>query len=287
MRPIWKGQIAFGLINIPIQLYAAQKKTELSFKLVDSRNKAKIRYERINEETGKEVPWNEIVKAYEVKNKGLIILKEDDFKAAAVENTQTFEIEDFVNRDDVETIYFEKPYYLVPMKQGQKGYVLLRQVLQKTKKAAIGKVVIHTRQYLAMLLPQGEALVLNLLRFASELRSASDLDIPRGNIKNYKISPREVAMAEQLVSSMSVTWNPKKYHDEYKDALLSWIKKKARLGHIPLPKETEEQKPKGAQVIDFMELLKKSLKNPRIRKNMSVKISKPRRTAKKKTASSR
>ena len=197
LRPIWKGQIAFGLINIPIELYSAEQKNDLRFKLVDSRNKAKIRYERINEETGKEVPWSEVAKALEVKNKGFIVLEDEDFKRAAVENTQTFEIEDFINRDDLETIYFEKPYYLIPSKRGEKGYVLLREVLKKTNKVAIGKVVIRTRQYLATVFPFEDTLILDLLRFADEIRSPKELKIPKGGIKDYKISPREVEMAQR------------------------------------------------------------------------------------------
>lgn len=261
MRAIWKGQISFGLINIPIELFSAEKNKELQFKLVDNRNKAKIRYERVNVATGKEVPWNEIVKAYEVKNKGLIVVTEEDFKRAAVENTQTFEIEDFIEQEGVELSYFEKPYYLVPTRQGEKGYVLLRDVLQKTKKIAIGKVVIRTRQYLAALLPQQDMLVLNLMRFSDELRNPDELDIPRGSVKNYKITRKEIEMAEKLVESMTVTWNPKKYRDNYREALMRWIEKKARLGHMPLPAQEEQTvAARGAKVIDFMELLKKSIK---------------------------
>lgn len=259
MRPIWKGQISFGLLNIPIELYSAEKRKELSFKLLDSRNKARVRYERVNEKTGDEVPWNEIVKAYEISKKNYVVLEEEDFKHAAVENTQSFEIEDFVPRESLDCSYFEKPYYTVPTKNAQKGYVLLREVLKKSNKAAIGKVVIRTRQYLAVLFPKEDILVLDLLRFADELRSPEELSIPSGGLKKYKISNKELNMAEKLVESMTVPWDPAKYHDDYRESLLKWIEKKAKLGRIPLPSNATE-KPKGAEVIDFMELLKKSLK---------------------------
>ncbi|MBA2654673.1 MAG: Ku protein [Gammaproteobacteria bacterium] len=259
MRPIWKGQISFGLINIPVELYSAAKKTDLQFKLLDSRNKAKVRYERVNEKTGRDVPWSEIVKAYEVDKKNYVILEEEDFKNAAIENTQTFEIEDFIDRKSLDCTYFEKPYYLVPTQRSEKGYVLLREVLKKKEEVAIGKVIIRTRQYLAALLPHDDVLMLNILRFAEELRDTTGLNVPKGGIKEYKITAKEVEMAEKLVESMTVKWNPKKYHDNYRDALMAWIKKKAKHGHIPMPAKQEEEG-KSAEIVDFMELLKKSIK---------------------------
>lgn len=268
MRPIWKGQISFGLINIPVELFSVEKSRKMAFKLVDKRNKAKIRYERINEETGKEVPWEQIAKAYEIKKKGLILMSEEDFKRAAVENTQTFEIEDFVERDSVETVYYEKPYYLEPSKQGKKGYILLREVLKKTGKIAIGKVVIRTKQYLAALIGEEDGLVLNLLRFYQDLRSADEFDFPKGSLKENKINTKEIEMAEKLVQSMTVKWNPKKYRDTYEDQLLHFIEKKAKMHKIPLPeKEKEEAPKKTAQVVDFMDLLKKSLKTKSTKKS--------------------
>lgn len=279
MRPIWKGQISFGLINIPIELYSAEKRTDLHFKLLDSRNKAKIRYERINEETGDEVPWSEVVKAFEYSKNKFIALEDEDFKQAAIENTQTFEIEDFVAQDSLDCTYFEKPYYLVPTKGAQKGYVLLREVLKNTHKVAVGKVVIRTRQYLAVLLAHDDVLVMDVMRFADEVRSPKDLDLPKGNLKKYKISPKEYEMAEKLVESMTVKWDPKKYHDDYREALMKWIEKKAKSGHIPLPSKTKEKEGKGAEIVDFMELLKKSLKKePKIRSEQQTTRKRPSKT---------
>lgn len=280
MRPIWKGQISFGLINIPIELYSAEQRKNMEFKLIDSRNKAKIRYERINEETGKEVPWNDVVKAYEF-DEGFVEMTDEDFKRAAIESTQAFEIEDFVAADEVDCTYFDKPYYLAPTKQGEKGYVLLREILDRTNKIAIGKVVIRTRQYLGALVPNGDVLILNLLRFQGELRSPKELHIPEGGIKDYKISPKELEMAEKLVESMTVKWQPKKYHDDYRESLMKWIEKKAKLGKIPLPAKQKEKEPASAKVIDFMDLLKKSIKKNAPKKARKT-VRKPKATQKRK-----
>lgn len=266
MRPLWKGQISFGLINIPIELYSAEKKKEIQFKLLDSRNNAKIHYERINEKTGETVPWNNIVKAYELSKKNYVILDENDFNQAAIENTQTFEIEDFVEQKSIDCSLFEKPYFLVPTKNAQKGYVLLREILKKTGKVAIGKVVIRTRQYLAALLPKENILLLNVMRFADEIRDVSELAIPKGDLKEYKISKKEFDMAEKLVESMTAKWDPTKYSDDYKESLMKWIEKKAKQDNIPLPAAKPEIHKDN--VVDFMELLKKSLQK-KTKKGMS------------------
>lgn len=292
MRPIWKGQISFGLINIPIELYSAEKRSELHFKLLDSRNKAKVRYERINEETGEEVPWNEVVKAYELSKKNYVVLEEEDFQHAAIENTQTFEIEDFVARKSVDCSYFEKPYYLAPLKRGEKGYVLLREVLKKTEKVAIGKVVIRTRQYLAVLMVHDDVLILNLLRFADEIRNPAELNIPKGSIKKYKITAKEFEMADKLVESMTVDWNPEKYRDSYRESLMHWIEKKAKLGRIPISAKKTAEEGKGAEIIDFMDLLKKSLKKdetkkPKKTKSPTTKSSKKKPSTKRKNRKSK
>jgi DNA end-binding protein Ku len=264
MRPIWKGQISFGLINIPILLYSAEKPKEVKFSLLDNRNKAKIHYERINDETGEEVPWNDIVKGYEYSKNNYVVMEDKDFEQAAIENTQTFEIQDFIESKSIDCTYFEKPYYLVPTKTAQKGYVLLREVLQRTNRVAIGKVVIRTRQYLGALLPKDDILILNTMRFSEEIKDIAGLDIPKGNIEHYKISPKEFDMAEKLVESMTVKWQPEKYVDDYTESLMKWIDKKVKLGHIPISPGAKEEPSKGGEIVDFMDLLKKSLqKEPR------------------------
>jgi DNA end-binding protein Ku len=260
-RAIWKGSISFGLVNVPVALYPAENRTDLHFNLLDARNKAHVRYERVNEITGEKVPWSDIVRAYEYEDGNYVILEEDDFRRAAVESTQTVEIEDFVNREAIASIYFDKPYYLVPGKRGEKGYVLLRETLRRTGKAGIAKVVIRTRQYLAALVVEGNGLVLELLRFQHELRQPVEFELPGDNIEEYKISEKELVMAEKLVEAMSTDWQPENYRDDYQETLLKWIERKAREGTaaLPSPEELETARISGAEVIDISELLKKSV----------------------------
>jgi DNA end-binding protein Ku len=259
-RPIWKGSISFGLVNVPISLYPAEEKSEMHFKLLDKRTKSEIHYERISAETGQQVPSDQVVKGYKYHGGDYIVLTDDDFKKAAVEATQTIEIADFVPLNSIEYTYFEKPYYVVPEKKAEKGYVLLREVLKRAGKVAIAKVVIRSRQYLAALIPQKDALVLNLLRYSDELREPSEFQFPSGNIEQYKVSEKELQFAEMLVDSMSSEWDPKRYHDEYREALMEWIEKKAQAGGaMPALQGEFEGKEQTGKVVDMMELLKKSV----------------------------
>lgn len=266
-RPIWKGNISFGLVNVPISLYPAEEKNEMHFKLLDKRTKSEIHYERINAETGQQVPSDQVVKGYRYNGGDYIVLTEDDFKKAAVEATQTIEIADFVPLNSIEYTYFEKPYYVVPEKKAEKGYVLLREVLKRAGKVAIAKVVIRSRQYLAALIPQKDALVLNLLRYSYELRDPSEFKLPSGSIDQYKVSERELRIAEMLVDSMTSEWDPQRYHDEYREALMEWIDKKAQAGSaMPEPLGEVEGKEQTGKVVDMMELLKKSVQRAAIRR---------------------
>jgi DNA end-binding protein Ku len=259
-RPTWKGTITFGLVGIPVTLYSAEDPSkDIGFRLLDSRNKARVRYERVNEVTGKAVPWENIVKGYEVDEDSYVLMTDEDFERAAVEATKTIEIEDFVGIDEIEYRYFEKPYVLVPAKGGEKGYVVLREALAKSGKVGISKVVIQTRQHLAAVISQGDALMLCILRFADELRNLKQFDLPAGKLADYKVSAREVDMANQLINAMTSPWKPQKYHDDYRDALKKWIDKKAASGgETPALQPEEERKPAG-KIIDIMDLLKKSV----------------------------
>ena len=261
-RAIWKGHITFGLVQVPIQLFSAERRHDMQFKLLDSRNKARIRYERINEVTGEEVPWNEVVKAFEYDDKNYVVLSEEDFKRAAVEGTQTIAIHEFVDLKSVSPLYFDKPYYLVPGKHGDKGYALLREAMRRTQRAGIAKVVIRTREYLSALLASGPALALMLMRFHQELRDPSKLELPSDGIKANGITPRDVSMAEQLVENLTQPWSPAKYHDSYRDALMKWIERKARTrGGAPAP-IAEEPDTEEPRIINITDLLQKSLKQP-------------------------
>jgi DNA end-binding protein Ku len=258
-RPIWKGNISFGLVNIPITLFSAEEKKELSFKLLDKRTKSTIKYERVNEQTHQEVPWDQIVKGYEYDPGNYVIMTDEDFKKAAVEATQTIPITDFVKLESIEYVYFEKPYYVTPQKRAEKGYVLLREVLKRTGKVAIAQVVIRSRQYLTALVPQENALVLLLLRYYTELREPAEFNFPAGSLEEYKVSDKELEIAQMLVDGMTSEWNPKKYHDEYHDALMDWIERKALAGGMAPAEEAAQPAAETGKVIDMMELLKQSV----------------------------
>ena len=256
-RAIWKGSISFGLVHIPISLYSAEDSaSDLDFTMLDKRDMAPIGYRRINKKTGKEVEWENIVKGYEYADDQYVVLGEEDFKRANVEATQTIDITDFVDAADIPSFYFDKPYFLEPAKKGEKSYALLRETLKRTGKIGIANVVIHTRQHLAALIPYGKVLVLNLMRFADELRDPSDLKLPESNAATAK----EIEIAEQLVNGMAAAWEPKKYRDTYHEDLLQLIEHKVKAGDTETVSEEDVVAPhKTAEVIDLMALLKRSV----------------------------
>jgi DNA end-binding protein Ku len=261
-RPVWNGVISFGLLNVPVQLFTAERGVDLHFRMLDSRNKKPIRYERVNAETGEEVPWKDIVKAFEYSKGNYVVVDEEELRKAAPEATETVDIETFIDQSSIDPMYFEKPYYLVPGKKAEKGYVLLREALRRTSKVALARVVIRTRQYLAIVMPREDALVLNLLRFPQEIVPADEFVFPSGALTKFRISAGEVRMAEQLLESMSGKWNPPDYKDEFRDKLRKLIKARVdkEQGTVKL-KDAEEKLPGNAatNVVDFMSLLKKSL----------------------------
>ena len=260
-RAIWKGSINFGLVNIPVALHSGEEREELSFKLLDRRNLAPVRYKRVNERTGREVSWDEIVKGHEYKKGEFVVLTEEDFRRADVEATQTVEITGFVDASEIDAVYYDKPYYLEPLKKARKSYALLREVLERTGKVGIGKIVIRSRQYLAAVMVWGSVLVVNLLRYANELRDPAELDLPPRSLKTLDIAEKEIKLAERLVETMMEPWEPEKYQDTYREKLLALIKKKAKSGATEaieeLPKEIPQKR--TAQVIDIMDLLKRSV----------------------------
>jgi DNA end-binding protein Ku len=259
IRPIWQGSINFGLVNIPVALYSAETNNSIDFDLLDKRDFSRVRYQRVNEKTGKEVPWDEIVKGYEYKKGEYVALTDDDFLKANVEATQSIDIVDFVDGTDISPIYFDKPYYLAPLKNGQRAYALLREVMKRTGKVGIARVVIRTRQHLAALLVEGPWLILNLLRFSHELRDPATLAVPEA--KAAAGSNQELKMAEQLVESMGGKWNPKNYRDEYHQDLLKMIDKKIKSGRTQSTEAGEPAprvKPQG-KVVDIMHLLRRSM----------------------------
>lgn len=265
-RPIWNGYITFGLVNIPVTLFSAEKKFDIRFNLVDSRDRSRIRYVRVNEHTGEEVAWEDIAKAYEFDDHNYVLLKEKDLKAIAGENSKTINIESFVAKGSLDCMDFEKPYYLVPDKKGEKGYVILRELLKETKKVAIAKLIIHTREYLAAVMPYENAIIVNLLRYHQEIRKPAEFDLPSDNLKRYKITPKEMDVAKQLVASMTTQWKPESYHDEYRMALQKWIDEKI---HHRKPAKSKKSVKTSSNVINFVDLLKKSLKDKKNKKTIS------------------
>ncbi len=284
-RPIWTGILSFGLLNIPVKLMAGERRVDLQFRMLDSRNNARIRYERINEETGEEVPWKDIVKAFEYDKGSYVVLEESDIAAAAPERKETIDIDTFVDAAEIGPEYFDKPYVLEPASKAEKGYVLLREVLQRTGRAGVGRVVIRTREYLAAVLPKGDALMLVVLRFAQELVDPAEYKLPEGKSAKWKITPREVQMAEELIESMSGAWDPVAFKDDFRDRLQQVIEQRVRSRQVVQPEtEEDERPPEGAatNVIDFAELLKRSLekKGGRKRSGGTDKAARTAKTAK-------
>ncbi len=265
MRAIWKGTISFGLVNIPIALYPATRKEDLKFRLLREKDLSPVNYKRVAEKDGKEVPWDQIVKGYEYEKGKFVVLKDEDFQRVDLEATQTVDIHDFVDLDEIDPMYFYKPYYLEPQKGGDKAYVLLRNALAENRKVGIAKVVIKTRQYLAGVKPEGDVLVLELMHFADELADTGKLHLPR----KTEAGKKEMEMAKALIHSMSGRWDPEKYHDDYREALMEVIEDKVEHGG----KEIEE-KPKAkkmpTKVIDLVEVLQKSLEQSGGRKGGKV-----------------
>ena len=258
-RAIWKGSISFGLVNIPVGLYTAEKRSEeIHFNLLERRSLSPIRYKRVSEKSGREVPWENVVRGYEYQEGQYVVLSDEDLKRANPESTQTVDILDFVDGEEISPLYHDKPYYLAPQKKGAKSYALLREALRKTGKVGIAKVVIRTRQYLAAVFPQDDVIVLDLLRFAHELRDTDELELPRGKAG---VTDRELDMAVHLIKGMSGKWDPEQYRDDYRSDVMKLIEQRVESGQLeaveepaPAPKSQE-----GGKVIDLMALLKRSV----------------------------
>jgi DNA end-binding protein Ku len=255
-RELWKGAIQFGLVHIPVSLFPAEQRDELSFSMLDRRDLQPVGYKRFNKTTGDEVPYEQIVKGYEYDEGRFVTLEKEDFKRANVEASQTVDIMGFIDREQLPPYFFEAPYYLAPAKHGEKGYALLREVLVRSGRIGIATVVIRTRAHLAALYAVDKYLVLDTLRYANELRDPAELTVPE-DLKAAKVNAREIEMAERLVADMEMDWDPAQYHDTYRDDLLKMIEEKAHGKAKPEPKA--KRATKEAEVIDFASLLERSL----------------------------
>jgi DNA end-binding protein Ku len=260
-RAIWKGSISFGLVHIPVSLFPAVTSDDIDLDWLDKRSMAPIGYRRYNKETGKEVDKKFIVRGYQYEPDHYVVLSDEEIRAANPKATQSVDILCFADLKEVSFLYLETPYYLAPDKKGQKVYALLREALKKTGKIGIAHVVMHTKQHLAALIPSGNALVLNTLRWSGELRDAKDLELPADGVKSTGIREQELAMAEKLIGDMTERLNLGKFRDTFRDDVLSLVKRKVKAGKTELV-ETPEAAPEEAvpsNVIDLTELLKRSL----------------------------
>jgi len=249
MRSLWTGAIGFGLVNIPVKLYSATQQSDLDLDMLDKKDNANIKFKRVNEKTGKEVPWNNIVRAYNYDGH-YVVLNDEDFKKASPEKTKMIEIAEFVEEAEVDTMYYETPYYLEPQKGGEKAYVLLRDALKKSGKTGLSTFVLRTKESLGLIKPSGKALILQKIRYAQEIRESEDLKIPESAPK-----PAELKMAISLIDQLTGKFDISKYKDTYSDELMKLIEAKAKGKKITAP----TMKVVHSSSDDLMEQLKASL----------------------------
>lgn len=268
-KSIWKGEISFGLVSIPVSLYSTEEKNEINFHLLDKKTKSRIRYQRISEKTGKEVSWEDIIKGFEYEKDHYIIVDEEQFEKAEPDLFKAINIEEFVNFNEIDSLYLIKPYYLVPESKNKKAYVLLRESLKKTNKAGVARVIIRTKESVCLIIPHQHALLLYLIHFKDEIRTENEIDVPQENPKAYKISDSEVKMATALIHEMTTKWQPEKYINEYREALKKWLDQQIAK-QSKIKEEVSESESKG-DVVDFISLLKESMKKRKLSKDAQAK----------------
>ncbi|MEZ0316024.1 MAG: Ku protein [Methylophilaceae bacterium] len=278
-RALWRGAISFGLIHIPVDLFSAENSQQLDLDMLDKRDFSPVGYKRYNKSNGKEVEWENIVKGYEFEENQYVVISDEDVKRANPEATQTIDILAFIEGKEISPIYYEQPYYLVPGKGGDKVYSLLRETLRKSGKIAIAQVVIRVKQHLAALIPIGDMIVLNLIRYEDDLHSMSDYKVPSSS-KQTAISAKEVQMALSLVEGMTEKWNPSSYKDNYKTDLLKLIQKRIKSKQTKVLDESKSPEPKPASnIVDIMALLKQSI-DSKTGKGGPIALTKPKSKSK-------
>jgi DNA end-binding protein Ku len=251
MRPVWKGSIAFGLVNIPVKLYSATDTHSLASHMLYKKDLSRIRFQRVAESTGKEVSAEEIVRGYEVDKDQYVIISDDELAEVAPEKSASIEIQEFVVESEISSLYFEKPYYLEPDKGAGKAYALLREALTKSGKVGVAQFVLRNRESLCVLKPQDQGLVLNALRFAAEIRPMEELSLPT----REKLSAGEVSLATKLIEGMTGNFDPSKYKDTYSEEVQKLIEAKAK-GE---KRQAAPPKPAKSNVIDLVAALQESL----------------------------
>lgn len=260
-RTMWKGAISFGLVHIPVGLYSATASTGIDFDWLDKRSMQPEGYKRINKVTGKEIASTDIVKGVEYEDGRYVVLSPEEIAAAFPKVTQTIEIEAFLDADEIPFVYLERPYYTAPLQRGEKVYALLREALRKSNKVGVAKVVIQSKQHLAVLIPCGRALILNLLRWGGEIRSFEQLNLPPLDAKAAGVKEAEMAMAIQLIGDMTQSWDADNFRNSFADQINGLVEQKASAGDIADVAKVENRPPvsAGAEVLDLTSLLKRSL----------------------------
>jgi DNA end-binding protein Ku len=252
---VWTGSISFGLVTVPVKLTSATRSRDVSFNQLEEGTGARIRYKRVSEQTGEEVPYDRIVKGYEIRKGNYVIVEADELKAFAPAATHTIEIEDFVDLSDIDPLYFEQPYYVVPDKNAGKPYRLLVEAMTSLQKVAIGRIVIRSKEHLVAIRPVDGVLCVETMRYADEVVGIDSLEGVPG--EDVAVNDRELQMARQLVEALSGSFEPEKYHDEYRDQLLDLIERKAAGEDIVAEPAAEAP----AKVLDLMAALEASLAN--------------------------
>ena len=251
MKPIWTGSIGFGLVNIPVKIYSATEISRLDLDMLDKKDYSNIRFKRVNEKTGKEVSWENIVKGYKMPNDNYVVLTDKDFEHASAKKTKTIEVTEFVNETEIESVYYETPYYLEPDKSGARAYALFREALLKTKKVGIATFVMRSKETLALLKATEKVIILNRIRFEEEIKSPGDLSLPAKTV----VKAGELKMATALIDQLSGKFDISKYKDTYSAELMKLIKAKSKGVKLKEP----ELKVVHSKTKDLMDQLKASL----------------------------
>jgi len=288
-RVLWKGAISFGLVHIPVALYSATVDHSIDFDWLDKRTMDPVGYKRVNKKTGREIAREQIVKGVEYENGQYVVLSDKEIADAYPKTTQTIEIETFVPADSIPFVYLERPYYVAPINRGGKVYALLRETLKRSERVGVARVVIQTKQHLAVLVPVGPGLVLNLLRWGADIRPWKDLPLPAESAKQAGLSERELKMAAQLVEDMSSEWDPDEFKDSFKDEIMRLVDEKVDAGQTEEvtqrePVESEGGERPSAKILDLTELLQRSLRKGGAKAAAEDKPATARKPAAKKTS---
>ena len=260
-RAIWKGAISFGLVHVPVALYPASGETGIDFDWLDKKTMDPVGYKRVNKRTGKEIQKENIVKGVKQGDNEYVVLSDDEIRKAYPKTMQTIEIETFVKAAEISFPFLDRPYFLEPVGKGEKVYALLREAMLDAGVIGIARVVMHTKEHLAALIPAGPALMLNTLRWAADMRPIEDLSLPAAGKKSANLKDSELKMAKQLISDMTEPWKPEKYEDRFADAVMTLVKQRVQAGKTETvqPIEADEGTAAPSNVVDLAELLSRSL----------------------------